>query len=136
MLTVIFFCLYFCNTCERPFSFCTIELTRGSENWARAGARISSSHSLHCKSADCYTRRSSFRVELYLLISHLFVHFNIFTPACARRISVMIKAMIWHKKKLQVVSESIFYHWFFIFSFCTFACYSGFFFNLNIPDFF
>ena len=45
--------------------------------------------------------------------------------------------MVWKlQKNLQVVSESIFYHWFFIFSFCNFACYSGFFFNLIYPRLF
>ena len=39
-------------------------------------------------------------------------------------------------KKLQVLPESIFYSWFSTLCFCTFACYSKIFFNLNLPDFF
>ena len=39
-------------------------------------------------------------------------------------------------KKLQVLPESIFYYWFSTLCFCTFACYSKIFFNLNLPDFF
>ena len=39
-------------------------------------------------------------------------------------------------KKLQVLPESIFYYWFSTLCYCTFACYSKIFFNLNLPDFF
>ena len=39
-------------------------------------------------------------------------------------------------KKFQVFPESFFYYWYSVLCFCSFACYSKNFFNLNLPDFF